>query len=236
MPFVEQLRLPAPEVLARTAAICYLIPVAPFALLYVPAKLIVAGDPAATASNIIAHEWLFKLGIAAGLATAVLMLVIVVNLYYLLRANGQLPASLMLYLVLAGVPLAVINEAHRITALMLLQRPPYVGGIDSAAAQGLAMLHLVLYSKVHLVAHIFWGAWLLPLGLLVLRSGYIPRILGILLVVAGVGYMIHSLAALFIPGYDWNIIFVTSWGELLFPIWLLTMGPKALRRHAAHAG
>jgi Domain of unknown function (DUF4386) len=204
-----------------------------FALVYVPSKLIVHGNATATASNIAASETLFRAGIACQLISQILFMWVALALYDLLKGVNQRHASLMLGLIVVSIPIALLNELNAIAALILMRGADFLSIFDKPQRDALAMLFMNLHSHGLGVAAIFWGLWLFPLGLLVYRSGFIPRILGVLLIANCFTYLINSFTSLLVPQYQ---DIVSRWmmplqfGELLFMSWLLIMGanPKPL--------
>jgi hypothetical protein len=211
-----------------------------FALIYVPSKLIVHGNATATANNIAASETLFRLGIAANLISQILFMWVALALYDLLKGVNQRHASLMLTLIVVSIPIALLNELNAIAALILVRGADFLAAFAKPQRDALAMLFLNLHSHGFDVAAIFWGLWLFPLGLLVYRSGFFPRILGVLLMAHCFYYLITRFASLVLPQYE---SIVDRWmtplkfGELLFMVWLLIVGarPKPLASPASSA-
>jgi hypothetical protein len=209
---------------ARLAGFLYLVTnlFAPFTLLYIPSRLIVSGNAAATASSIMASESLFRLGIVLNLFTFICQIFLVLALYQLLKVVNKNMASLMVIFSLAAVPVAMLNELNNLAVLLLLSGADYLKVFTTEQLQSLMYLFLRLHTQGLNIAQIFWGLWLFPMGYLVFKSGFLPRILGILLMIGCFGYVIQSFAAFL--GYNVSIIFFTSWGELLFLLWLLIKG------------
>lgn len=213
----------------RLAGLLYLLVSIPgvFALIYVPSKVIVHGDAAATINNIAASETLFRLGIAAELISQALFIFVALALYDLLKGVSQRRAALMVILIAVAIPIAFLNELNPIAVLMLIHGADLLSVVDKAQRDALAMLFVNLHSYGFDVAAIFWGLWLFPLGMLVYRSRFIPRLLGVLLIAHGCTYVVNSLSALVVPQYgkvvsQWLMPF--SLGEPLFMLWLLTVG------------
>jgi hypothetical protein len=211
-----------------------------FALVYVPSKLIVDGNATATASNIAASETLFRAGIACNLISQILFMWVALALYDLLKGVNQRHASLMLGLIVVSIPIALLNELNAIAALVLVRGADFLSIFEKPQRDALAMLFLNLHSHGFGIAEIFWGLWLFPLGLLVYRSGFFPRILGVLLMARCFTYVVESLTSLLLPQYE---DIVSRWmmplrfGELVFMFWLLIMGakPKPLAAPASSA-
>lgn len=214
----------SPLVRARVAGALYLFAnlFAPFTLLYLPARFLVRGDTAATASNIIASETLFRFGIVGNLFTFIANIFLALALYQLLKVVNKNMAAVMVILFLIGVPIAMLNEVSQLAILRLLSGADYLNAYATDQLQALVYVLLGLHDQGLLIAHIFFGLWLLPMGFLVFKSAFIPKIVGVLLVIAGVGYVVQSFAAFF--GYNVNIILFTGLGELVFLLWLLIKG------------
>ena len=204
-----------------------------FALLYVPSKLVVDGNATATADNIAASETLFRLGIACNLISQILFMWVALALYDLLKGVNQRHASLMLTLIVVSIPITLLNELNAIAALILVRGVDFLSLFEKPQRDALAMLFLNLHNHGLGVAEIFWGLWLFPLGLLVYRSGFLPRILGVLLMVNCFSFVVNSFTSLLLPPYE-NIVarwmMPLQFGELLFMLWLLIKGanPKPL--------
>ena len=215
----------------RFAGLLYVLISIPgiFALIYVPGKLIVDGNATATASNIAAHETLFRLGIAANLISQILFMWVALALYDLLKEVSRRQAALMLTLIVVPVPIVLLNELNAIAALILVRGADFLSNFEKPQRDSLAMLFLNLHSYGFDITAIFWGLWLFPLGLLVYRSGFIPRLLGVLLMLNSFTFPVNSFTSLLLPQYE-NIVSrwmkPLSFAELLFMFWLLIMGAK----------
>lgn len=215
----------------RRAGLLYLIFAIPgfFALMYVPTRLIVDGNPTATAANITSHETLFRAGIACNLLSELLFLWVALALYDLFKTVNRRHALAMVALVFISVPIAMLNELNAFAALMLTRGPGYLSTLDPPHRNTLALFFLDLHDKGYLIAGLFWGLWLIPLGLLVYRSGFIPRIVGILLVLNCMTYFLGSFASILTPLHSHTIhrwLFPFSFGELVFMLWILILGAK----------
>ena len=216
----------SPLFYARLAGFLYflVIPLGIIAL-SISSRLIVSGDAAATASNILASESLFRLGIVSDMLASLVMLLVVLVLYQLLKPVNRNMALLMVTFVLIGVPIAMLNKLNQFAVLLLLSSPNYLTLFTANELQALAFLFLRLHSRGGDIAFIFWGLWLFPLGYLVFKSGFLPRILGILLMIACFGYVINSFASFL--GYSLNVDMFAALGEVLFILWLLIKGVNA---------
>src|SRR5580704_799459 len=200
-----------------------------FAMEYVPSKLIVHGNEAATASNIAASETLFRLGIAAQLIGQAGFIFVAMALYDLLKGVNRRHASLMVTLIVVSVPIAFLNELNSIAALVLVRGADFLSIFEKPQRDALAMLFLNLHHYGFVVAEIFWGLWLFPLGLLVYRSRFLPRFLGVWLAIAGFAWLILSLTGVLLPQYQGKVDTYSQpafFGELAFMFWLAIRGAK----------
>ena len=186
---------------ARIAGLLYLVNGVTgfFSIIYIPSKLIVSGNAAATANNILASQRLFRVGIVSELVCAAEFIFLVWVLYRLLGTVNKTHASLMVILALVAVPIMFLNVLNEIAALALFHGADFLSVFDKPRLDAMAMLFLNLHSEGFGVAGIFWGLWLFPFGILVFRSGFLPRILGVLLIAACFGYLTDSLTSLLLP-------------------------------------
>ncbi len=215
---------------ARVAGLLYLtlVPLGFFGM-YASSSLVVPGDATATARNILASESLFRLGIASALLVQIINIFVALALYRLLRPVNKDMALLMVIFILLGAPIAMLNELNPLAVLALLHGANSLTGFTAGQLQALVPLMLSMHQLGISVAGIFWGLWLFPMGYLVFRSGFLPRILGILLIIGCLGYLVDSIAALLFPSLGVNIALFTFWGEVLFPLWLLIKGVNVER-------
>jgi hypothetical protein len=216
---------------ARIAGAVYLSMVltGPFSLIYVPGKLIVRGNATATAGNILAHDTLFRLGIIAGLFGQVIFICLAVALYRLLSDVNKTWARLMVAFVLVAAAVGFVIELNNLGALILFRGGEFLSVFDKAQLDALGMLFIRLHGKGNMMAEIFWGLWLLPFGLLVFRSGFLPRWIGVWLMINCFGYLILFVTALFFPDYnDKAFLYLQPvlFGELAIMLWLLIKGVK----------
>lgn len=146
-----------------------------FAMIYVPSKLIVHGNAAASANNILASERLFRLSIAAELIGYAGFIFVALALYDLLNGVNRRHAALMVILIVVSVPIAFLNELNSIAALFMVRGADFLSIFEKPQREALAVLFLNLHFYGLVVAGIFSGLWLFPLGLLVYRSRFLPR-------------------------------------------------------------
>lgn len=217
---------------ARIAGFIYLllIPLGSFAILYGPTALIVPGDAPGTAKNLMASESLFRLSIVSAMLSQIVGLGATLALYRLLQSVNKNMASLMVIFVMAGIPITMLTELTHLAALQLLSGADYLTIFTTGQLQALALLFLDLHEYGLTIAGIFWGLWLFPLGYLVFKSNFLPRILGVLLMIGCFGYLIDSFGPFLSPAYNLNLALYTGWSEVIFPLWLVIRGVNVEQR------
>ena len=214
---------------ARVAGGIYLLMAftAPFSQLYLPRKLIVPHDAAATSANFLAHETLFRAGIVADMTTHLIFIAVVLALYRLLARVDNFWATAMVALVLVSVAVGFANILTNVGALIFFHGGEFLTVFSKAQLDALGMFFLRLNGKGMNLDELFWGVWLFPFGLLVMRSGFLPRFIGLWLILNGVAYVVLSFTSMFNPalanllfGYTMALLF----GELAIAFWLLIKG------------
>jgi len=216
---------------ARVAGLLYLLAsiIGFFCLAYVPGKLIVSGDATATANRIRASETLLRLGIASELIAFTIFIFVVLALYRLFKAVSEKHAVAMATLLLISIPISLLNLLNEIAALVLVSGASFLSAFEKGQLDALAYMFLRLHGQGFIVAQVFWGLWLFPFGILVIRSGFIPRFLGYLLFIAASGYLASSFTSLLLPSYRHLVdqfAMVLEAGELPIIFWLLIWGAK----------
>jgi hypothetical protein len=217
---------------ARAAGLLYLLVgiTAPIGLEYVPSKLIVPQDAAATADHIRASESLLRIGIGSELFHQAVAIFMVLALYRLFKAVSEKHAVLMVILgALVSVPIMFLNVLNEIAALTLVSGANYLSVFDKHQLDALAYLFVRLHSQGIVVASIFWGLWLFPFGILVIRSGFIPRVLGVLLMIAGTAYVVYAFTSLLLPSYApvvGQVAMILEIAEVPIIFWLLIWGAR----------
>lgn len=216
---------------ARLAGLLYFIWVLTgiYGLMYVSSKTIVAGDARATAEKMLNNEFLFRTGIVNDIISNSLWVFIAMALYKLFRQVNQRQAKLLVSLVLVQVPVMFFMEALSLTSLMAFKGEIFKE-FSIAQRQDLAMTLLKINNYGTMVLESFWGLWLFPFGQLVYKSGFIPKALGIFLVINGVAYVVHSFTHILLPQYQ-SVVYQLSvplWtlGEISITLWLLIKGVK----------
>ena len=203
---------------------------APLRLMYIPSKLFVAGNATATVNNIAAHEWLFRFGIVADLVCGVILIFLVLAFYRLFKGVDRSLAVLVV--ILGGVMPALIDFLNTVNdggALMAVRGADFLSVFDKPQRDALAMLFLRLHHQAIVGAETLWGLWLLPLGMLVYRSRFLPRFLGVWLIINGLAYVVISFTGLLLPQH-YNVVFNGAFpallGEMALLLWLVIKGAK----------
>lgn len=219
---------------ARIAGFIYLslVIASPIRYLYIPTTLIVRSDATVTAANIAAHETLFRLGMVTDLFCGTICIFMALALYRLLESVGRSLAVLMV--ILGGLmPSAIyfFNVVNDAAALILIRGAGFLSVFDKPQRDALALLFLRLHDQEILAAQIFWGLWLFPLAILVYRSRFLPRFLGVWLFLNGLAYLATSLTGFLLPrslNTVANVTFPAVLGEVAFVLWLLIKGAKEM--------
>jgi hypothetical protein len=220
---------------ARIAGLLYLLVVitGPFILIYVPNHIFVPGDATATVNNILAHQTLYRAGIAAGVFGNVLFVFVVLALYRLLKPVDHTLAVLMAALILVIMPLAFLGIANQLATLQVLRdNGNFLKVFDTPQRDALSALLITFAVKGILVSEVFWGLWLLPLGMLVYRSRFLPRFLGVWLFLNGIAYIVVSGVGIFDPEHMKmanKIATPVFFGEMVLMLWLVIFGARAPR-------
>jgi hypothetical protein len=210
---------------ARLAGILYLLlgVFGAFGIMYIP-SLIVLGDAAATAKNIMASESLFRFSFVSGLIAQTIFIFLVLVLYKLLKPVNKNHALLMVVFALVSVPITMLNQVNQISVLLLLSGADHLSAFSVDQIQAQVMFYLGVAENGVAIAQIFWGLWLLPFGYLIFKSGFLPKVLGILLMIGCFGYLFDVFSFFLFPNSRTPISHFTSIGELIFPLWVLIKG------------
>lgn len=221
----------SPQTYARTGGILYLyiIIAALFGELFVRGSLIVPHDPAATARNILGSETLFRLGLAGEMLTCVCDVALALILYVLLRPVSRNLALLGAFFRLTFIGIYSVAKLFELAALIVLNPASRFSGFEPAQLHDLAYMALQVHSYGYGAALLFFGCCCLVFGELIRRSGYLPRLIGILLVIAGFGYVVFSVAQLLAPAFAGKYLFPVIAlpafvAELSLALWLLIKG------------
>ena len=206
-----------PNKIARIAGLLYIPPwILSLVAIFLRQSLIVSGDAASTAKNIAASGFTFSLSIVMDLTVQVVFIFLVLVLYQLFKCVNKKHAVVMAVLFLVSVPLAMLNTLNLFAAQSLSN--------NAAQFQELVPFFLKLNEIGIYIAYIFWGLWLFPFGYLVFKSGFLPKILGIYLMISCFGYLIDFVTYFFAPDFGVSINMFTGWAELFACLWLLIKG------------
>lgn len=217
---------------ARVVGLWYLLLVfiGPWRLIYIPKKLLVSGDASATAANIVAHQTLFQFGIFIDVWGGVVLVFLTLAFYRLFKEVDKYQATL---LVITGgiLPGAIyfLNTVNDAAALTMARGADYLSAFSEAQLDAMAYFFTRLHYDLVVSAEVLWGVWLFPMAILILKSGWFPRILGWWLIPNGAVWIIISFANMFYPQYvdtinAWSLPF--QLGEIAVTLWLLVMGAK----------
>ena len=223
----------------RVAGLWYLLLVllAPLRLEYIPNKLFVHGDATATVNKIAAHEPLFRWGIATDLTCALILIFLVLAFYRLFKEVDQQLAVLVV--IFGGVMPALIdfvNVVSDLGVLTFVRGPSFLAVFDKPERDALAMLLLNLHDHQVTAAEILWGIWLLPLAALVYKSRFLPRFLGVWLVINGIAYVVMSLTGVLLPRYEGDVFTYSTpalLGEVALMLWLVIKGARPSAVHTS---
>ena len=216
---------------ARIAGLLYLtLMTAPLRLIYIPSHLFVRGNAGATSANIAAHETMFRLGILSDLFTATMGIFLVLALYRLFKGVDESLARVMV--ILGGLmvtPIYFLNTVNDAAALLFARGADFLSVFDKPQRDALVTVFLRLHHQGVLANEVFWGLWLFPFGLLVYRSRFIPRILGVWLMLNCFAYVAISVTGILWPAYEDTVstwAFPLMTGELAIMLWLIIVGAR----------
>jgi uncharacterized protein DUF4386 len=217
---------------ARFAGVLYLLTGIPgwFSYMYLPMTLTVPGDAAATARKIAGSALTYRVGIVSDLFGQIVLVLLVLNLYHLLKDADRRSARLMVTLVTVGVAFQVANVLNLMAPLVLWSGADFLSVFTKPQLDALALGFLRLRGDALFVSQIFWGLWLFPFGVLVIKSGLFPKLLGVLLMVACCGYVAASGASILLPMRAYYVLSVGqalgAIGEGAMILWLVVVGAR----------
>lgn len=216
--------------IARLAGLLYLFWIISglFSMYYVTSKINLEGDASAAVQDILSNEILFRTSIVNGLVNCTIWIFMVLIFYRLFKSVNEGQARLLFAFVIVQVPLSIISEAFSITSLMIA-KGEVLKTFDLSQKQELSLLFIKINDSVVSALVLFWGLWLFPLGILTYRSRFLPRFLGVWLIIDGVALVVLSIIGLLFPQYKditFKIAFPAMLGEVAFMLWLLIKGTK----------
>ena len=201
-----------------------------YSYMYVSPKIMVAGDIAATAKKMLDNEFLFRTSIASDIITNILFVILIIFLYRLFRHVNETLSLFMAGLAFVAIPVSFTGESLRLIALEIF-KGNLLRSFSTEQAQDVSATVLKIGNYTGQLVTFHWGLWLIPMGWLVYKSGFIPKILGILLFINGFGYMISSITFILFPGSLTavsKIVYPTFFvGELPLIFWLMIKGIRS---------
>jgi hypothetical protein len=202
---------------------------AAFAIVYVPSQIEVKNNAAQTVANIVNNEFLFRAGIVSHLTSQVLFILLGLMLYRFLKEVNEYKARVMRGLILVQIPIVFIIESIKLVTIMVA-KGELLQQFSAAQSGDVVMLLLKIHSCGIATLELFWGLWLIPFGQLIYRSGFTPKILGILLQLGGYAYILESMVLMLLPGAHASIVQFTfifySLAEVSIILWLLIIGAR----------
>jgi hypothetical protein len=219
----------SPRLWARIAGALYLmtITMGVFAEAFVRAALVVRDDAAATATNILTHEPLYRSGLAADLFMLACYVAVTLLFYGLFRPAGRSLSALAAFFSLVGVAVLAANSLNHLAPLVLLGGANYLSAFETNQLQALALMSLRMHARGYTISGVFFGTYCLLIGHLVFRSGFLPRLLGALMAAGGLSYLTNSFALFLSPALAArlpDIMVLGGVAELSLCLWLLVMG------------
>jgi len=216
---------------ARIAGILYILSAlfGVIRLVYISSRLFVADNATATANNILGHELLFRIGIVSYLLCSAVWIFVALALFRLLKGVGQPLAQLMVIITVIITPIFFVNAANDVAALLFARGAEFLSIFDKAQRQAFVMLFLNLHHQIDLASELVWILFHVPFGILVYRSRFLPRLLGVWLMMVGVAYFVLSVTGLLFPTYEhtvWTFAQIVLSGEVAIMLWLTIMGAK----------
>lgn len=228
----ERVAEASPRLKARMAGALYLLTIVAgvFAELFVRGAVVVRDDPAATAANILAREPLYRLGLVADLVMLTCYVAVTLLLYDLFKPVGRSISLLAAFFSLTGIAVLAANSLNHLAPLVFLRGGHYLSAFEPAQLQALALMSLRMHARGYTVGGVFFGTYMLLLGHLIYRSGLLPRILGVLMAVGGLGFLSNSLATILLPALMARLPDTGMLGgiaELALCLWLMAKGVTA---------
>jgi len=227
----ERMAAASPQRLARIAGLIGWITTSAGFSAFVVGNLVVYSDAAATAHHILANELLYRLAVVGDTISA-LYIVFTLLLYYLLRPVSRSIAVLGALFSLVGIAVGMLIPLFEAATLWVLKDAPSLGAFNLEQAQAIALVCLQLRAQAYAISLVLFGAYDILTGYLIVRSTFLPRILGVLLVIAGVGYLINTFATFLAPDFAAHLspwILIPGGSELLLAAWLLVVGVNEQR-------
>lgn len=223
---------------ARLAGLIYVVfsIISVLGYMVLPPKFMVPGDATATAAKIAQNVFIYRLSILSALVGQILFIFLVLTLYKLFKDVDRGQARLMVALVCVGVAAEIINVSYKFAPLALQSDAEYLSAFTKPQLDALAMTSLQMKGSLNQLITVFWGLWLFPFGVLTIKSGFLPKALGYLLWIAGIGYVVTCMTFIMFPaqlGTVSKVMMPFYFGELPIVFWLLIVGARVPRAEPA---
>jgi uncharacterized protein DUF4386 len=225
--FMSMAVMASPRSKARTAGVFYLMTILTGVMALISGNLVVSGDAAATATNILGHETLFRSGFAADVIAAACYVAVAALFYDLFKPVNRNVSLLAAFFGLVGSTVAAFSNAFQLAPFVLLKGAPYLSVFTVDQLQALALMFLKLRVQASNIAFVFFGLYCLLIGWLIFRSTFLPRVLGVLMAIAGLCWLISSFASFLSPPLARHLfpyIMAGALGEVALTVWLLVAG------------
>lgn len=224
----------SPRLWARAAGAFYLITIVMgvFAEVFVRGALVVRDDAAATATNILAHDGLFRLGLVADLIMMACYIAVTLLFYYLFKPVSRSLSLLAAFFSLVGIAVLAANSLNHLAPLMFIGGAQSLSAFEANQLQALALISLKMHARGYTISTVFFGSYCLLIGYLVLRSGFLPRILGALMAIGGLSFVANSIVIFLLPTLAARLPDIGMLGgiaELSLCLWLMVMGVNVAR-------
>jgi hypothetical protein len=228
---MERILEPSPRFKARMAGVCQLLEAltATFGQVIVRDKLVVAGNAAATAANILGHEPLFWLGFASSLIGVAFHIAWAALMYELLKPVNRSLSLLAMFVILVGCAIQALTSFLYLTPLLILKAGSSLSAFTPEQLQALALMFLKLNAYAFNIDLVFFGLWCVLTGYLIFRSTFLPRIQGVLLTIGGLGFLTYLYPPLAYRLFFPYIAIASAFGEIPLELWLIVMGVNARR-------
>jgi hypothetical protein len=227
---MEQNQHTSPRSLARMAGVCQLLEAitATFGQVIVLGKLVVSGDAAATSANILEHQHLYWWGFAASILAVLLNLVWIFLMYELLKIVNRRISIVAILVMLMGCAMLAVTALFYLAPLVILQGGAALSSFTTAQLQALAVAFLRLNTYAFDMHTVFFGVWCVLTGYLIFKSRFLPRVLGILLMVSGLAWMLYFSPPLAVHLFPF-IAAASAIGEIPLELWLIVFGLNEAR-------
>lgn len=217
-----------PNAVAKTAGLLYLslIPLGVFGILYIDIFIKVPGDITATLKNILSNEFLVRSSVFTAFVVQIVNIFVALTLHTLLKPASKIAANLMVIFILVAMPVAFVSQLFNVVILMIANGGEFFSALTTEQTESLVAFLFEMHKAGISIAQIFWGLWLFPMGYAVYKSNYIPKIIGVALMIGCFGYLIDSINYFVFPNVNITLAEYLFFGEIMLPIWLLVKGVK----------